>query len=67
MHRIRSRCESDSFDGLDSSLADDSFLCEAHMVFDTVNKVKRNEVLTAHMGVTCRLPVALRRLYETPP
>ena len=55
--------------GWDSSLADDSFLCEAHiyMVFDIVNKVKRNEVLTAHMGVMRRLPVASRRLDETPP
>ena len=26
------------------------------IVFDIVNKVKRNEVWTAHMGVTCRLP-----------
>ena len=32
------------------------------MVFDIVNKVKRSEVLTAHMGVTSRLPVTSRRL-----
>ena len=37
------------------------------IVFDIVNKVKRNEVWTAHMGVTRPLPVALSPLYETPP
>ena len=38
-----------------------------HIVFDIVNKVKRNEVWTAHMGVMRPLSVASSRLYETPP
>ena len=43
-HRLSERCVEKN--GLDSSLADDWFLCEAHNVFDIINKVKRNEVLT---------------------
>ena len=37
------------------------------IIFYIVNKVERNEVWTAHMGVTRPLPVASSRLYETPP
>ena len=62
-------CDSASFDG---KMVGTAVLLMIHffakpIVFDIVNRVERNEVWTAHMEVMRRLPVALNRLYETPP